>query len=214
MVIPKSKPRVIPIQSQANRIRGTYTNWLVKNRRGKIICLGIIQPTAFSPQYVVLLTYSRRMLIPHINLLSPQMEKRNGKWPPHLYKKKRFCLFYPKYKEWTKEKFIADTIIPWISSWLYYYENWLINGGEWMGGGTNHSDSGEIEVERPPLLFSKGGWSEGQYALHFNSLFTDKSLIRCLLTTIAKNFLIAKGFFFRGIKAVNDFNSLTSSFVV
>ena len=150
MVIPKNrKLKIIPLQSQANRIKKLYTNWIVSVKNGKMACIGAVQPTVTSPKYFVKLEYSRKMNIPQIILLHPQMQKRKGKWPPHLYKRKRLCLFYPKYKEWTKEKFISDTIIPWISLWLYYYENWLINGGDWMGGGTNHQNSGKIEVEKP-----------------------------------------------------------------
>jgi hypothetical protein len=29
---------------------------------------------------------------------------------------------------------IADTIIPWTSEWLFFYELWLASG-EWHGGG-------------------------------------------------------------------------------
>ena len=30
---------------------------------------------------------------------------------------------------------IADTIIPWTSEWLFFYELWLATGGEWLGEG-------------------------------------------------------------------------------
>ncbi len=29
---------------------------------------------------------------------------------------------------------LADTILPWASLWLFYYEVWLATG-EWVGGG-------------------------------------------------------------------------------
>ena len=42
------------------------------------------------------------------------------------------CLYYPS--EWNSTMNISDTIIPWISEWLYYFEFWCITG-EWYGGG-------------------------------------------------------------------------------
>ena len=42
------------------------------------------------------------------------------------------CLYYPC--EWNSTMNISDTIIPWISEWLYYFEFWCITG-EWHGGG-------------------------------------------------------------------------------
>ena len=42
------------------------------------------------------------------------------------------CLYYPG--EWNSTMNISDTIIPWISEWLYYFEFWSITG-KWCGGG-------------------------------------------------------------------------------
>jgi hypothetical protein len=33
---------------------------------------------------------------------------------------------------------LADTILPWTSEWLFYYELWSVNGYEWLGGGIEH----------------------------------------------------------------------------
>ena len=65
---------------------------------------------------------------------------------PHCYKRHyknkeneyvKICLYYPKYKEWTKDMYISDTIIPWAIEWLYYYEYWRLTG-KWLGGGIEH----------------------------------------------------------------------------
>lgn len=53
---------------------------------------------------------------------------------PHVYTLNELCLYYPKYQEFNSKMLIADCIIPWISLWLYHYENWHITG-EWKGGG-------------------------------------------------------------------------------
>ena len=58
---------------------------------------------------------------------------------PHVYStpRQKLCLYFPDGKEWNKGKLLIDTIIPWTSEWLYFYEIWLITG-EWYGGGTEH----------------------------------------------------------------------------
>ena len=71
--------------------------------------------------------------LPKIEVISPDL-KLIKKKPPHVYTDNDLCLFYPKNKEWTKYDYISDKIIPWISTWLYFYEIWDITG-EWLGGG-------------------------------------------------------------------------------
>ena len=58
----------------------------------------------------------------------------DGKLVPHVYRDHSLCLFYPRYQEWDYKASWAETIIPWTSLWLYYYEIWL-QTGEWLGGG-------------------------------------------------------------------------------
>ena len=57
---------------------------------------------------------------------------------PHVYnsKQQQLCLFSPSKKEWNGFTYIVDTVIPWASEWLYYYELWLPEG-QWYGGGHN-----------------------------------------------------------------------------
>lgn len=57
---------------------------------------------------------------------------------PHLYPSGSLCLYYPKYGEWDYTSSWADTLIPWTSLWLFYYELWQ-ETGEWLGGGI-HGD--------------------------------------------------------------------------
>ena len=55
---------------------------------------------------------------------------------PHVYSSKRqqLCLYSPSRNEWNGFNYIIDTIIPWASEWLYFYELWLPEG-KWYGGG-------------------------------------------------------------------------------
>jgi hypothetical protein len=67
-----------------------------------------------------------------------------GRRLPHIYGNPhnpampRLCLYDHREISWTPEKLIADTIIPWASEWLFFYEYWKISG-EFLGPG-NHPD--------------------------------------------------------------------------
>jgi hypothetical protein len=47
----------------------------------------------------------------------------------------------PKAGEWNSSRFISETIVPWTSLWLFYFEEWLLSD-EWKGGGVHppHKD--------------------------------------------------------------------------
>jgi hypothetical protein len=59
---------------------------------------------------------------------------------PHIYWNEqspeypRLCLYDPQEMIWTPEQFIASTVIPWASQWLFFYEYWQITG-EFKGPG-------------------------------------------------------------------------------
>lgn len=68
-------------------------------------------------------------------ILSPNLSKLpDGTSVPHTYGKNEPCLYLPKSGQWHSGKFIATTIIPWTSLWLFYYETWQLTG-EWLGEG-------------------------------------------------------------------------------
>lgn len=99
---------------------------------------GSLKPSEMSQTYLVEIRLSQSKR-PTITVISPKLEIAKGRTKlPHVYPGDTLCLHYPKYKEWTNSKSIADTIIPWTSLWLLYYEFWLIDGN-WRGGG-KHPD--------------------------------------------------------------------------
>ena len=70
-------------------------------------------------------------------VLSPNLNQlAAGRFLPHVYSIKpvRLCLNFPSYGEWTLDKSIAETIVPWAYLWLMYFEHWLATD-EWQGGG-------------------------------------------------------------------------------
>ena len=146
--MPRSEEKSLPIRCQGKLIAREYPDWKVRHNFRELIAIGEIQPTDYSPKYLVRIAYHRSDSIPQVTLLSPKIQKRNNNLPPHLlsHKKKTLCLCYPKLKEWKKTDFIASTIIPRISLWLYYYEHWF-HYGKWLGGGTVHSKNKSVQIE-------------------------------------------------------------------
>jgi hypothetical protein len=58
----------------------------------------------------------------------------------------RLCLYLPSADEWMPTQLIAETIVPWTSLWLFYYETWHATG-EWLGGG-DHPKVGAAKAKR------------------------------------------------------------------
>jgi hypothetical protein len=76
---------------------------------------------------------------PRVRVLSPELERYNDEDIPHMYGQKYLCLYLPGVGDWSPDKEIAKTIIPWAALWLNYYELWHATG-EWLGGGHDPSD--------------------------------------------------------------------------
>ncbi|RNL88537.1 hypothetical protein ED312_08810 [Sinomicrobium pectinilyticum] len=111
---------------------------IVKNTWNSFQLIIQMQPTSISAKYDIKIVYelNRWVKVFVINMelrLAPNRVKL-----PHVYdtSKQQLCLYSPSKKEWDGFKYIADTIIPWTSDWLYYYELWLPEG-KWYGGGHN-----------------------------------------------------------------------------
>jgi hypothetical protein len=102
-------------------------------KRDSVSWEGWLQPTDFSACYKLRIELADGGL-PKTYLLSHPIENAEGERAPHLYRDDRLCLYHPNYNEWHRGLFIHETIVPWSSLWLYYYEIWLTTG-EWLGGG-------------------------------------------------------------------------------
>jgi hypothetical protein len=126
------------VAQQAAAIRCKYKRFTVSLERSSMKAKGMLQPTSRSDQYIVEIRYQLKKL-PQIFVLKPELIKNcNDEDIPHIYPGKKLCLYQPKYKEFKFSDLIAETIIPWTSLWLYYYEIWH-NTGKWLGGGEHVS---------------------------------------------------------------------------
>lgn len=128
--------RNLSIAEQDLRIKNKFPQFKAyhqKNHQEKT-WIGELQPTKWSPSYKIKIVYKFN-ISPIVNVLKPNLILAKGKSSlPHVYSNNELCLFLPKKHEWTSNHFIADTIIPWTSEWLFYYEDWVYSGN-WKGGG-------------------------------------------------------------------------------
>ncbi|WP_041818690.1 hypothetical protein [Heyndrickxia coagulans] len=128
------KKKFIPLSHQIAAMEKLFPEFRLDWKMNSVIWTGSIQPTPLNKRYDVQIVYSLDMRQPEVTVLDPELKKRDNEDIPHVYPGNKLCLFRPKKKEWTKNEIIANTIIPWISLWLYYYEIWHATG-EWLGGG-------------------------------------------------------------------------------
>jgi len=94
------------------------------------------RPSVVGRLYTLELQYQQGEF-PDVVVCNPDLSiLANGKDLPHVYEQDppRLCLFLPWTDEWTPQRTLVDTVMPWSVLWLYYFEVWL-RSGEWTGGG-------------------------------------------------------------------------------
>jgi hypothetical protein len=130
--------RTLRMPQQHQRMSSLHPNFKLAKLTPKLVSWnGVIHPMPLSETYAVSLVYEKYRA-PRISVISPDLMLVAGAASlPHTYAGDHLCLYYPEYDEWTSAKYIAETIVPWISVWLVYYELWLATG-EWLGGGITH----------------------------------------------------------------------------
>lgn len=109
-----------------------------------------LQPTPLSRIYKILLVYIEGY-VPYAYVLAPSLNKLKKEYSviPHLYDHDRYrlCLHYPHSNDYSSSEEIGQQYIPWITHWLYYFEEWLYSE-DWKGGGVEPGD--EIDRELNP----------------------------------------------------------------
>lgn len=127
----------VQLVTQYARIKSTYTNiksaQMNKHSRSFEIVMDIT-PSENSNTYEVKISYEIGKK-PQAILLSPALKEYDGKMPHHIYGFDKnghaiLCVYCPYKGEWTSSMPIAESFIPWVSTWLNTYEYWMITG-EW-----------------------------------------------------------------------------------
>lgn len=124
--------KALPLALQKMKILREYGNVVSCDiKRSTLTCHLDIRPSSSSDTYRVKICYQWEQQ-PSIWVLSPELKGYNGRSNiKHVYTHKPYpqiCIYYPRYREWTPDLSLADTIIPWISTWLNTYEYWRITG--------------------------------------------------------------------------------------
>ena len=131
----KFSNRIYGLSQQAARILIVCPDFKYSLRNDELIGTGSIQPTPASERYRFQLEY-RVDGIPKLKILDPALRCRSDQEKiPHTYGPDEPCVFRPDF-DWSAEKTLATTIIPWLAMWLMYYEFWHAIG-EWIGGGVH-----------------------------------------------------------------------------
>lgn len=125
---------------QIGRMASNHRQFRCVLRRGATRWTGDLLPSALSDNYTVQIDYQFRRR-PKVSVLHPRLTSRKpGERIPHTFSDGTICLHLRE--EWNAARFIADTIVPWMSLWLLHYEIWHALG-EWKGGGHEPKDYDE-----------------------------------------------------------------------
>lgn len=146
-------PPPLTLGAQFYALKGRYqggVGW-IENHNRTLIWECDLTPAPFSRTYRIRVRYTRGFS-PECIVLSPDLNVlANGERIPHTYGDdkltgcKKLCLYLPKkllpkgISEWRSQLKLSETIVPWASLWLLYFEDWLFSG-EWKGGGAHPSD--------------------------------------------------------------------------
>jgi hypothetical protein len=102
-------------------------------RRSHLSWQAEVTPTTRSITYRVQVSYCPADRRPQVAVLSPPLTERGEGQPiPHVFPGNRPCLHFGH--EWNGGMWMNQTLVPWISEWLFFYELWLATG-TWLGGG-------------------------------------------------------------------------------
>lgn len=118
-----------PVITQLGALKAKFPDSSISWRSNVLTWTGSIQPTALSRTYTVRIVW-RPQGRADVTIVDPAIPTTCE--PPHVFAGNHPCVHLPG--EWTSSTPIADTIIPWTSEWLLFYELWQITG-EWLGGG-------------------------------------------------------------------------------
>lgn len=139
------QPLTPAVQYAALRSSNTFRGDGVLSR-GQIVWRYEVTPTPLSCSYDLELRYgpdtSRR---PNVLVRQPDLSAlAEGRELPHVFSQSpvELCLYLPRTGEWSPERLLDATILPWSQLWFFYFEDWLVTDN-WKGGGVHPKPSEE-----------------------------------------------------------------------
>lgn len=146
------KPSVTPrrrrgpnLAQQAFALRCVFPAGVVGIKPTRLVWTGVLTPTPLSRDYTVRITYSAGGF-PRVVVVDPPLVPDENGLLPHFYREGSLCLH--EAHEWDGSMFIVDSIIPWTTEWLAYYELWKWSG-QWYGDGKPAQASAATAVPTP-----------------------------------------------------------------
>lgn len=122
----------LSLGQQVGRMSALHPEFRKMVSRNRASWRGQVQPSPTSSVYTIEIQYAHQRR-PRVRVLQPPLRTRQPQEAiPHIFSDGSLCLHLNE--DWSPMMFIADTIIPWASLWLFYYEVWHAVG-EWLGGG-------------------------------------------------------------------------------
>jgi hypothetical protein len=139
------------LHEQAAWMRREHPGFNTRIESGRLVTRGVVQPSELHNAYQVRVEY-RVWDPPKAMVEEPKLQRREpDERIPHTYQDpddtERPCLYLPQNGEWSPDKKLALTVIPWLSVWFIFYETWRVTG-EWLGDGV-HPTQREPIVRRP-----------------------------------------------------------------
>lgn len=129
---PPSQPKRLNLGLQNLAMQKKFPSFELYSKDPKNVhWIGYLQPKPEAQKYKVMVKYD---LTPKVYVLSPEILMH----APHRYSDHSLCLYHPNDRSYSADMLISDTIIPWTSEWLYFYERWL-EEGVWWGKEAPHS---------------------------------------------------------------------------
>lgn len=118
---------------QIGPMRASFPGFTYRHLRSDgLVWRGSLQPTQYSPKYNIRIVH-KRSRSPRVYVEGHKLDRASK----HLYEDGALCLYWPKEWRWSSSARLAETIVPWASLWLYFYEIWEACG-EWLGPSSPH----------------------------------------------------------------------------
>jgi hypothetical protein len=147
------RPRALSVAQQYVNLKGNpVSTGLGRLRAGKLVWIYDASPSTLSRTYGVRIEMDQD-LSPDIFVEAPDLHAlAEGRPLPHVYQQDpaRLCLYLPGTPEWRPWMRLDQTVVPWTSLWLFYFEEWLASN-EWKGGGEHPSATSETRYGRHRL---------------------------------------------------------------
>jgi len=145
----RQRRQQLSLGQQIGRMSSKHAQLKLTLKRNKVAWTGDWWPHSLSDTYLIRVSYNLGGR-PQIAILKPHLRLAEGKTKlPHTYTGGQADICVHRPEEWNPGLYICDTIMPWISQWLRFYEVWQ-QTGSWEGEGTHPDKESHRRKELAP----------------------------------------------------------------